>query len=110
MVSAMIHTSVVYAVLAFLYGFVVYVSKHANGQLDGSGGPALEPRKLLRTVIVGVVVGVYAAIHGTMSVAGVNNVLPLAIPIADQIVKVLWSYFKLDTVLNGLGIGSNQGN
>jgi len=109
MVSATVHSSVVYGFLAFVYGFTVYVSKHAKGQISGEGGPGFQPRKLVRTVVVGVVVGVYAAMNGDVSAAGVNNVLPLAVPVADQVVKVLWTYFSLGSVLNGLGVGNNSG-
>lgn len=107
MVSATVHTSIVYGVLAFLYGFVVYVAKHAQSQLSSGSGVKFEPRKLFRTVIVGVVVGVYAAVNGNMSAAGINNILPYAIPIADQIVKVVWNYLGLNSVLAGIGVGQS---
>jgi len=96
-----IASAVVYAALAFAYGFIVFLAKNYKKT------ESFRPRALFRTVVVGVVVGVYAALHGVTSVAGVQGILPLAIPIGDQIVKVLWHYFGLNTVLAGMGVGAN---
>ena len=83
---------IMYAIIAAAYGMIVYMSKHSNSLINGNGPLKFEPKKLLRTVIVGAVVGWYAASHGVTSMAGVKNILPIAIPVADQLVKVVWGY------------------
>lgn len=88
----MVEAVIVVVVSSVIYGLVHYWAKHKKDDPE-----AFEPRKFVRALIIGLVVGVVAWQMGMeVTFANFESIATAigAVGVADQLVKIIWRYYQ----------------
>lgn len=84
-------------ILVAVVGAMVYSLSTYFSQRVGDDPESFDPRKFVRAVIIGLVVGVYAAVRGLeLDMASYRNLSEAAgvTVVADQLTKLVWRSYK----------------